>query len=169
MAPMDAVDRTSYYLEPGYIYFSKSAATVRMVMGSCVAVCLWDRRRGCGGVAHFMYPRAPSRDEATPRYGNVAAPALVRLMEEGGCRREDLAAQILGGAARECEPAPTVGAANADAAREALERKGVAVISEDVGGTMGRKVLFDTVTGECVVLKVHRLRAADWAPYAEEA
>ena len=95
---VDARGRRAYLLEPGYIYVSLSPSVVRAVVGSCVAVCLWDRRRTFGGMNHFLYPAAPSRAAATARYGNVAVAALVRLMEDSGSRRGDLVAQIYGGA-----------------------------------------------------------------------
>jgi chemotaxis protein CheD len=47
-------------------------------------------------------------------------------------------------------------------AREVLQRKKIAISSEDTGGTMGRKVLFCTGTGEAAVLKTHKIRESDW-------
>jgi len=34
------------------------------VLGSCVAVCLWDKRRGVGGMNHFVLPIARLGKEA---------------------------------------------------------------------------------------------------------
>lgn len=166
---MDLANVTTYYLEPGYIYFSVTPAVVRTVVGSCVAVCIWDRALQYGGVNHFLHPVIREAERATPQYGNVAMAALVRIMEEAGCERRNLVAQITGGAcpehlhARSTAPGTDfVGEANVRIAREMLARKGIPIISEDVGGTMGRKIAFDTSTGQLAVLKVHRLRETDW-------
>ncbi len=153
---------SSYYVEPGYIYFSRKATVLRTVVGSCVAVCLWDEQRRYGGMNHFLMPQVSDRENATPRFGNVAVAALVRIMEEAGSERENIVAQILGGGAPEGVTEPSLGARNVHAAREALSRKQIRVISEDTGGSVGRKILFDTGTGELAVLKVHRIREGDW-------
>lgn len=163
---MELAQRVNYYLEPGYIYFSRSPAIVQTVVGSCVAVCLWDRALCCGGMNHFLRPATREASEATPRFGNVAIAALIRIMEEAGCRRTDMVAQVTGGGYPEDDGAtPGVreyGMANVQMAREVLGRKGIGIVSEDVGGSLGRKLVFDTSTGQLVVLKVHKIRSTDW-------
>jgi chemotaxis protein CheD len=160
----DMASQVNYYLEPGYIYFSKEAAVVRTVLGSCVAVCLWDGRLKYGGMSHYLYPSTRDPEKATPKYGNVAITALVRMMDKAGCRRKDIKAQILGGAQAEDATVFLQNTDNVRVAREALARKNIKVVSEDVGGTMGRKVILDLGTGEVAVLKVHKIRQTDWEP-----
>ena len=160
---MKQTEGTGYYLEPGYIYFSKRATTVRSVLGSCVAVCLWDKTQKFGGMNHFVRPKTDDAQKATPHYGNVATAALVRIMEDSGSRRSDLTAQILGGGVPEGGKRPAVGDENVRVARELLNRKGIKIISEDTGGNMGRKIAFNTGTGELAVLKTSRIRETDWA------
>ena len=152
----------NYYLEPGYIYFTKASGTIRTVVGSCVAVCLWDKNLKYGGMNHFLRPMAEIPDQATPLYGNVATLALLQMMAEAGCRPEDLVAQVLGGASPDGDDGHGIGHENVAIARSVLRRKGVGIQSEDIGGHMGRKVAFDTSTGQLVTLKVHKLRQDDW-------
>lgn len=158
----DVPQESSYYLQPGYIYCSQSPATVRTVVGSCVSVCIWDRHLKYGAMNHFRYPTTRDRDQATPVYGNVATPELIRMMLEAGSRRTDLTAQIVGGACAIPGDRASVGMRNAQVARAALERGGIQISSEDTGGHMGRKIVFDTATGHIIILKVHRIRAEDW-------
>jgi chemotaxis protein CheD len=159
---MDLSGKKDFYLEPGHVCFSSEPIIIRTVLGSCVAVCLWDRDLCQGGVSHFIQPWAHSRDKATPEYGNAATVALLRLLEETGSRREHLVAQVAGGAKPEMPGSDDLGFANIEAAHRILERKGIPIASQDVGGTMGRKIIFDTYTGHLVVLKVHRVRDSDW-------
>lgn len=157
------VSRSStYYVEPGYIYFSRTATQLRTVVGSCVAVCLWDERHRYGGMNHFLLPGVSEPDRATARFGNVAVAALVHIMEEAGSRRENIVAQILGGGVPAGAVKPSLGERNVLAAREALFRKQIRVISEDTGGSVGRKIVFDTGSGDLAILKVHRIREGDW-------
>jgi len=163
----DRIIEADYYLEPGHIYFSKEAAVVRTVLGSCVAVCLWDQRLRYGGISHFLYPSIGDAARATAKYGNVAITALIRMMDQAGCRRKDIKAQIIGGAHLESSNGQTCSMESIRVARGILRRKRIKIVSEDVGGTMGRKIVLDLGTGEVAVLKVHRIRQVDWEPEAE--
>jgi len=154
--------QNSYFLEPGYIYLTSGPVTLLSVLGSCVAVCLWDGRLKCGGMNHFLYPSTSDASRATAKYGNVAMAWLVQMMDDAGCRRADLKAQIYGGGYLETNGDRGVGEENVRVARMVLARKGITVVSEDVGGTMGRKIMCDVGTGHVAVLKVHKLRDTDW-------
>ena len=178
MERSDLEHSPGYYLEPGYIYLTKGSVVIRTVVGSCVAVCLWDRKLGYGGMNHFLRPIIRDAESATPKYGNVATIALITMMEEAGCEAKDIVGQILGGAcpqdaneadmedAEEAdmgdEKEADVGHENVAIARSVLQKKGIAIVSEDVGGNMGRKVVFDTETGQLMTLKVHKIRDSDW-------
>lgn len=144
------------------MYFSKRATLLRAVVGSCVAVCLWDKRNKCGGMNHFIKPAAQDKGEATPVYGNAGITALVKLMEDAGCEKANVVAHILGGGAPEGERSPTLGERNVAAAREALSRRQITILAEDTGGPLGRKIVFDTGTGELAVLKTTNVRTGDW-------
>jgi chemotaxis protein CheD len=50
-------------------------------------------------------------------------------------------------------------------AKTILNKQEIAITSEDVGGSKGRKLAFKTDSNEAVVLKVERLRQEDWYPY----
>ena len=159
-------ESAGYFLAPGHIYFSAEPIRVGAVLGSCVAVCLWDRDQKCGGMNHFIRPAASCAARATPKFGNAAIAALIKMMTDAGCKPGQMVAQIMGGASRHDETGG-VGLANVEAARKILGRKGIRVYSEDVGGHLGRKIIFDTGTGHVAVLKVHDIRASDWAPECE--
>lgn len=162
MEDSSPIERVSYFVEPGYIYVSRQPTVVATVLGSCVAVCLWDRVLKAGGMNHFLYPRATDAAGATPRYGNAATIGLVRMLLSGGSNVEHLEAQIFGGGRAEGTTGDDIGRANVEVARKVLARRGIPILSEDVGGTMGRKIVFDLATGEVFVVKVHRIRKTDW-------
>jgi DNA-binding response OmpR family regulator len=41
-------------LSPGEYYVSKESVTIRTILGSCVAACLWDPPNGIIGMNHFL-------------------------------------------------------------------------------------------------------------------
>ncbi|HOX53739.1 MAG TPA: chemotaxis protein CheD, partial [Fibrobacteria bacterium] len=104
-------------------------------------------------------PRTSNRTACYARFGNVAVPEVVRLV-----RLEDprgpLEAQLFGGAQE--YPGDRRGSENVAMAEKVLAARQIEVSSRDVGGTKGRKVLFDGKSGQVAVLKVHQLRQEDW-------
>lgn len=118
---------------------------------------------------HFVLPKYQNfsqkggRQEMTTRFGNVAIPLLIKMMQEEGASLTDLEAQIFGGAKVVRNISMDIGRENVDIARKILNHFGVHIISEDVEGQLGRKVVFNTLTGEAVVLKVKQLRKTDWS------
>ena len=153
----------TYHLEPGFVYASAKGAVIRTVVGSCVAVCLWDSRLMVGGMNHFIHPATREKDQRTTSFGNVALPVLVKMMyREFGSKKSDLQAQIFGGGSPMNMGQRSVGAENVAVARDFLGRVGIRIYSEDVGGHLGRKILFDTATGQAAILKVQQLRSDDW-------
>ncbi len=163
---MDSIPRNSYYLEPGYLFFTKEPATIRTVVGGCVAVCVWDQVHQWGGMAHFIYPVTLDKNSSTPRYGNVAVTALIRLMKQAGSKPEDMVAHVLGGAspvtAKKEENTGHQGQRNVEVACSVLSHHNITIIGEDTGGHIGRKIAFDTNSGQIAVLKVQHLRKSDW-------
>ncbi len=47
-----------YFLEPGYIFMTKKPTVISTVLGSSVAVCIFDPKRKIGGMNHFLFPYA---------------------------------------------------------------------------------------------------------------
>lgn len=159
--------RENYFLESGFIFIAKIPTVISAVLGPCVSVCLYDTERGTGGMNHFQLPRTDDRDKATPRYGNVATLALIQMMLRDGSKRNHLEAQLFGGAFHSGISSWDIGNENIKTARNVLEKKGILLVSEDVGGNKGRKIVFNTSSNEALVLKVDKIRKKDWYPYED--
>jgi chemotaxis protein CheD len=162
------IEPINYFLKPGFIYVSVEPAVISTVLGSSVAVIVYDRKRQTGGMNHFRYPLATNRAAATALYGNAAVGALVDLMISNGSKLKHLEAQILGGAYNPDVSPQDVGRQSVGVARRILVRKGIRVVSEDSGGSKGRKVVMNSFNGEVAVVKVDRLRSGDWYPYEDQ-
>lgn len=162
-----AIQKNEYFLKKGYIYIPDVPTLISTVLGSGVSVCLWDKKRQCGGMNHFLYPETDNPLEAKSIYGNVATIALVKFFREDGSEVEDLEAQIIGGAVPldASDDHVAIARGNVTVARKILKRYGIPIVAEDVGGFKGRKVIFNTFTNEVVILHVDRIRREDWYPY----
>jgi chemotaxis protein CheD len=132
----------------GEIHCSAVPQIMTTVLGSCVAVCLWDRVRAIGGMNHFVLPSDP-RGENNPRYGDVAIDQLEAGLVRLGCRITDLQAKIFGGAAvLPAGGAHSVGSNNVRLALERLQRDRIKIIAQRTGGVLGQQIRFHTRTGD---------------------
>ena len=144
------------HVGPGQLYASNEPCTLRTVLGSCIAVCLWDFRLRLGGMNHFLLPTAPSLGERNVRHGDVAMDALADMLRELGSALRGLSAHVFGGA-HILPGGPTaahLGERNADMALHWLERARVPVATLDVGGNQARRVEFSIADGVATVRKL---------------
>jgi chemotaxis protein CheD len=124
---------------------------VAIGVGSCIAVCAYDRFARVAGMAHVVLPESGGHDERPGKYADTAIPVLLEEMALYGAvnRRITVAiaggAQIFqfGGAASRLE----IGSRNADAVRQVLRQHRVTPAAEDVGGKNGRSVRFHVENG----------------------
>jgi chemotaxis protein CheD len=165
MTTNHAIEIYRYHLTPGNIFSCAEQAMVSAVLGTCVAVCLHDRRLKIGGMNHFLYPKSGFFGSASNDSGDVAIPALNTPRRRLGSRPEDMEAQIFGGGAARGERWGSTGGKNVKLARKILKKHGINVVSEDVGGMKGRRLIYHTGTNEALVMKTHRIRRGDYYPY----
>jgi chemotaxis protein CheD len=161
----ESLIQENYFLQPGFIFLPTKPTIVSTVLGSSVSVCLYDPKRRVGGMNHFQFPYIQDKRYATARYGNVATLNLIHMMLEEGSNIKHLEAQLLGGAYNPEIFPEDIGRDNIMIAKKILSKKQVRIVSEDVGGRIGRKIVFNTHTNEISVLKVQKLRKGDWYPY----
>ncbi len=150
-------ERVRVYLQPGQLYASSQPSAVTTVLGSCVAICLWDPLTGVGGMNHYLLPFSAGAGNGSPRFGNVAVAQLFDRLVALGAARGRLQAKVFGGACvleafqgREGH----LGEKNSGVAFKRLEELGVPVVSRDVGGRSGRKLIFHTDLGSAWVAKL---------------
>lgn len=148
---MIKMERKYYYLNPGYIFYSEEPYLVETVLGSCISVCLWDKERKVGGVNHFVFAEGGKISEQNGKYGNYSMPYLIEIMLQHGSRIGNLSALIIGGANSRIIKMD-VGERNLKTAKETLRKFGIRVGGEWIGGYTGRKVRFDTYTGNVEVI-----------------
>ncbi|MDY0362805.1 MAG: chemotaxis protein CheD [Desulforegulaceae bacterium] len=156
----------NYFIQPGYIYLPVSPTKISAVLGSSVAVSIYDKTKKTGGMAHFLYPEIHIEDQPRAIYGDVSIKALIKMFINIGSKKESLEAQIFGGAFNKSHSNKNIGKNNILSAQKILIRERIPITSEDTGGEKGRKIIFDTHTNEIVILKVEKLRQSDWYPYS---
>ena len=143
--------QTRHYLMPGKIFAAAQPFAISTIIGSGVALCLWDSAQRIGGANHFMLPEGPEDSENGTRYANIANAALLQRMLDLGAECQTLKARIFGGSL----PAITfgsgvecVGDRNVHTVNHFLKLNGIQLLQSEVGGTRGRKLVFHTDDGE---------------------
>lgn len=136
-----------HYLYPSALFVKKEGHLVTTVLGSCVAICLYDQVKMVGGINHYMLPFWNGRELASPKYGNIAIESLVKKMEIIGASRVSMVAKVFGGA-NQLNHNSGVGQRNYEIAKEMLENYNIKIVAKSVGGSLGRKINFNTATGE---------------------
>jgi len=150
----DGGTRRAVYLHPGQVFVSPAPTEVTTILGSCVAVCVFDPVLRVGGTNHYLLPHWVGDGLSSTRFGNVAVRCLIDKMLALGGRKQSLQAKVFGGACMVDafeDGGGRLGAKNADLALRILRQEGIPVVAEDVGGRRGRKVIFHTDTGVALV------------------
>jgi chemotaxis protein CheD len=140
----------THFLYPAALFASREPYVINTILGSCVAVCLYDPTMNSGGMTHYMLPLWNGEGLASPKYGNIAIEKLVGKMKHYGSRQANLKAKVFGGG-EVIEVRDTyfnIGKRNIKMAYDMLAEYNIPVIGASTGGKMGRKLIFDTYTGQ---------------------
>ena len=141
---------TRHYLIPGKIFVAAQPFAITTIVGSGIALCLWDSERGIGGANHFMLPQGPEDGENATRYANIANPALLKRMLTLGAEPRTLEARIFGGSLPNVNfgnEKDHLGDVNVKTVTHFLKMNDIRLVQSDIGGTRGRKLIFQTDDG----------------------
>lgn len=147
----------------GGVHASEEAIVISTLLGSCIAVCLYDESRRVGGMNHFMLPNGGG-DGLGPdasRFGVHAMDRLIGAMVRLGVDRRRLVAKVFGGAhvLGIRQPTTDIPKQNIAFVREFFASDGIPLLNEDLGGHQPRDVRFYTATGQVFVRKLAGTRA----------
>jgi chemotaxis protein CheD len=142
----------------GEYYASKEPAVIQTILGSCVAVCLFDPTSGIGGMNHILLPGKAdlTHFNTAARYGINAMELLINEIMKLGGQRHRLAAKVFGGAhvLQAISERNGTGRKNAAFAVEFLGKEGIKIICKDLGGGESRRIYFHTDTGEVFLKRI---------------
>ncbi len=161
--PNTGMDYYNCSIQAGEIVISRDPSWIYAVCGNGVLVLLRDKALRIGGVAHCVFPRLRFREKPTNYHTDIAVHSLIMDLQRNRSSLRNIEAQILGGGhyhGHEKRRAEKV----IKRVKKILKRKKITIISEDVGGCLGRKVVFNTHSGEVVVYKTRHIRRTDWTP-----
>ncbi len=127
------------------------------VVGSCVAVTLYDKDNHIGGLVHIVLPgRRMSRREDDQRafFADTGMQLLIEEVSKAGANRENIEANVVGGASTISDhEEDTIGVKNAKTVISILKTAVIPIRTKDIGGESGRKMLLCIDNGKLDIWK----------------
>lgn len=142
------------FIHAGEIFIAIKPTEIATVLGSCIAVCLFDSKKEVGSMNHYLLPLWNGNGLQTPKYGNISIEKMIENMLNIGCDKMDLQAKVFGGANihTTTQENMMIGKKNILVAKEILNNHRIKIVAEDTGGSVGRRILMHSDTGK-VMLK----------------
>jgi chemotaxis protein CheD len=154
--------KTIRIIHPGEFYVSDEDEIIGTLLGSCIAVCLYDTHHNISGMNHFMLPgRISSSDifaDKSAKYGITAINSLIERIKKIGGVKKNLVAKIFGGGhvMHTEDDTATIPSDNIKLARIMMEIEDIPIIQSDVGEKYTRKLLMEVMTGKVFLKKTTR-------------
>lgn len=130
-------------------------------LGSCVGLTLFDPIHKIAGMAHVMLPCSDIARETKmnlAKYADTAIPELLDRMIAAGAYVERMKAKMAGGAQMFAMSGQSdslrIGPRNVESCTEMLNKFRIPIISQDTGGSFGRTIEFDSISGRLFIRSV---------------
>lgn len=147
------------YLKPGEMHYAEYPTLVMTVLGSCLSVTMFNRRKGLGAICHGLLPlcdgekECPSECNEGFKYVDCSIRRMAKVFDQHGINRREIEVKCFGGSdmfprEKQVPGLVSVGRQNIVIAEKILMTEGLSLHMMDVGGLQGRKILFYTDTGE---------------------
>lgn len=147
------------YLKPNEVYIAPTPSIIETVLGSCVSVTMFNRRSRIGMISHCLLPKCKNEGACNGdcsegfKYVDCSICRMIEKYASYDIKRGDIEIKMFGGADMfTIIRSVSVGKQNISTALKTIKTEGLSLVASDVGGTRGRKIFFNTYTGE-VLLK----------------
>ncbi len=113
-------------------------------LGSCIGLTLFSPEQKVGAMVHIMLPESSGRTDRPGKYADTAIPLLLNELSTLGVRKGSIICKIAGGATmfEAFSASMNIGQRNIERVKKILAEQNLRLVSEDVGGKMGRSVYF---------------------------
>jgi len=165
-------ERIARNINPGG-WAIESERPISTLLGSCVAVCLFDPKLKLGGMNHFLLPSRTGADNSdidVIMNGDYSMEVLVNGLLNKGAKKSRLVAKAFGGGTIVSSIRMAIGERNSSFAQEWLEREGIPLVASDFNGPWSRKVVFVPQSGDafCRRIPTTQANAAEVAKAEQE-
>ncbi len=139
-------------LRMGEMCVADDGDPLRTLLGSCLGLALYDRKRKIGGLAHIVLPESRGATDRPGKFVDTAVPALIDQMEQLAGQKLKLTAKIAGGASMFATTVTAcIGLQNIESCERLLRDLRIPVLAKHCGGEQGRRMTLDTETGKVTI------------------
>lgn len=157
------------HLRPGEVLVTQEPQWVITLLGSCVAVTMFNACFQLAAICHAILsrPRGTVMLCSNPaqrfRYLSDAVPAMARRFSHFGLQPNEVEVKLFGGGdvldmGGNPQNGHSIGRANIVMAQQLLKEAGFQIEAQNVGGNRGCKIVFNTETGEVLHQRLSRVR-----------
>lgn len=149
---MEQIDEIRVGIADFNITFSPGRI-ITVGLGSCVGIAIYDAQNKIGGLSHIMLPDSTQFSKITNphKFADLSLPIMIKKMQEEGAQLKNMKAKIAGGASMfnfsDKKMNMDIGGRNSIAVKNILRNFSIPILGEDVGGSKGRTMIFDTASG----------------------
>lgn len=142
------------FLRPGEFYFGDRDTRIRTILGSCVAITLWNPQRQIGGMCHFMLPTRGAHHGANldGRYGDEAIHLFLREIKRARSTPGEYEAKMFGGGnmfpSTRHHGSLHVGHRNIETGLYCLQQHKFRIKTRHLAGHGHRNIVFDLWSGD---------------------
>jgi chemotaxis protein CheD len=144
------LERCARNINPGG-WMVETERPITTLLGSCVAVCLYDPKLHLAGMNHFLLPsrtKSVGDDDDVILAGDYSMEVLLNTMLSKGAQKKRMVAKAFGGGTIVTTILMAIGQRNAEFAQEWLDREEIPLTAKDFGGAWSRKVIFTPDGGD---------------------
>lgn len=142
------------------MHVSRAPCLLKTVVGSCIALCIWDQETLIGGMVHIMMPERNGDTSAQPgKYADLAVHVLIERMQKEGANLKHMIANCIGGAMMFGSfpgQKESIGNRNAEVVKRYLAEYKIPIMIESIGGFAGRKVSLNCEDGAITVTMLNK-------------
>lgn len=147
------------FLKPGELFLSRDPAIIATVLGSCVSITFFAPSVRLGAICHVMLPSGSIDDGF--KYVDTTLDYMVEKLRKMGIDADSCEVKLFGGSDMLLANGLggnrlTIGRQNILEAQRRLDMLGIVTKVSDVGGERGRKLYFNSHTGDVFLKKVRK-------------
>lgn len=145
------------FLEAGEGIVTRKPQRIVTILGSCLSITMFHKETGYAGMTHSLYPTCTKNekpkiftDEAY-KYVDCSFKKMVNQFEKKQIELKDIEIKIFGGGEvieGNGNKTISVGRQNIDMMERIARENKLEIKASDIGGNKGRKIIFDTSTGD---------------------
>lgn len=155
------------YLKPSEIHITETPSMVETVLGSCVSVTMFDRKSGVSMICHCLLPQCknevPCDGDCSDgfKYVDCSIRRMIKKFDSYDIKRVSIEVKVFGGADMfktnaDSAMSIAIGKQNIETALKIIKAERLNLIASDVGGYQGRKIYFNTHTGEVHLKRLNK-------------